>query len=301
VGSAASRSRRRSDLAPTLRPILTLELSDGRTLAYELWGDPTGTPVIFQHGTGDSRLARHPDESATSDLGIRLVTVDRPGVGGSTHKPNRSLLEWVPDVSALADALDLERFAVAGWSGGGPHALAIASALPERVTKVALAACLAPFDTPGARDLVENKDLRMIWKLSHLKFIARAAGRLESKHDRKHLSDFVDSIGKDAPSDRSVLGDPELHPMFEEEMGEALRQGGIGVLDDMWAFLDWGFTPEQVTQHVELFYGEQDEILSPEMSRTLAARLPDAIAHSWAGGGHYSVFAHWREFLGAIA
>src|SRR5689334_6385779 len=104
-------------------------LDDGRELAYELWGKPDGVPVLFQHGTGDSRLARHPDESLTADLSVRLVTVDRPGVGGSTARKNRTLLQWAPDVAALADHLEIDRFAVAGWSGGGPHALAIAHVL----------------------------------------------------------------------------------------------------------------------------------------------------------------------------
>ena len=122
-----------------------LTLADGRELAYEVWGDPAGRPVFFQHGTGDSRLARHPDDTLTASLGVRLVTADRPGVGRSTPLPGRTLLDWVPDASAVVDALGIDTFAVAGWSGGGPHALAIAHELPARVTKVALASCLAPF------------------------------------------------------------------------------------------------------------------------------------------------------------
>jgi pimeloyl-ACP methyl ester carboxylesterase len=276
-------------------------LSDQHEIEYELWGDPSGTPVFFQHGTGDSRLARHPDDSLTASLGIRLITADRPGVGGSTRRKGRTLLDWAGDASALADELGLDRFAVAGWSGGAPHALAIAHALGERVTAVALASALIPFDEPGNRDLVENKDLRMIWQLSHLKFVAGVAARVESKASRRDLSKFVDHIGEDAPADREVLADPVLHPMFEEEMGEALRQGGTGVLDDMWAFLDWGFAPEDVHQHVELFTGSADEILSPDMGKRLAARLPDCTAHIWDGGGHYAVFARWEEFLRPLA
>jgi pimeloyl-ACP methyl ester carboxylesterase len=276
-----------------------IELADGRTVTYEEWGDPDGEPVFFQHGTGDSRLARHPDESLTASLGIRLITADRPGVGGSTRKKGRTLLDWIEDAAAVVDALGVEKFAVAGWSGGGPHALAIAHALDDRVTRVALASPLAPFDEPGTRDLVENSDLRMIWRLSHLKFVAAVAARVESKKSLGDLSAFVDHIGDDAPADRPVLADPVLHPMFEEEMSEALRQNGIGVLDDMWAFLEWGFRPEDVSRHVELFYGAEDEILSPLMSDRLAARLPDCETHSWEGGGHYAVFAHWQEFLQA--
>lgn len=277
-----------------------LTLADGRELAYEVWGDPAGRPVFFQHGTGDSRLARHPDDTLTASLGVRLVTADRPGVGRSTPLPGRTLLDWVPDASAVVDALGIDTFAVAGWSGGGPHALAIAHELPARVTKVALASCLAPFDRPGARDLVLNKDLRMIWKLSHMKFLARAAARHESRKEEQHLSAFVDSIATNAPADAAVLSDPILHPMFEAEMGEALRQDGVGVLDDMWAFLDWGFHIEDVRQHVEIFHGDADEILGVGMAEELAGRLAGSRAHNWAGGGHYSVFAQWEEFLRSL-
>ena len=276
----------------------TLELHDGRQLAYEIWGDPDGTPVMFQHGTGDSRLARFPDESVRSELGIKLVTVDRPGVGGSTLMPDRTLMDWASDAEELADALQLERFAIAGWSGGAPHALAMAQHMGDRISRVALASPLAPFDTPGSRDLVLNKDLRMVWKLSHLKFLARMFAKHEASKDTEDLNAFVHSIARDAPADAPVLNDPQLHPMFEEEMGAALSQGGVGVLDDMWAFLDWGFRPEDVTQHVEVLHGRDDEILSAEMGRTLAERLPDS-AFRALDGGHYTVFAHWPEFMSA--
>jgi pimeloyl-ACP methyl ester carboxylesterase len=279
--------------------VQTIQLADGRRLAYELGGDPAGTPVFFQHGTGDSRLARHPDDSLTASLGVRLITADRPGVGGSAPKKGRTLLDWVPDAVALVDALGIERFAVAGWSGGGPHALALALELGDRVTRVALASSLAPFDEPGARDLVENSDLRMIWRLHHVKLVAAAAARVESRAALRDVPAFVAHLAGDLPADEPVLNDPALRPMFEEEMAEALRQHGVGALDDMWAFLDWGFRPEDVHGHVELFFGDADDILSPEMGGRLAARLPDRESHSWAGGGHYAVFAHWEEFLGA--
>jgi pimeloyl-ACP methyl ester carboxylesterase len=276
-----------------------VELGDGRLLAYEQWGDPAGVPVMFQHGTGDSRLARFPDDSVTASMGVRLITVDRPGVGASTPKHRRTLLDWAPDAAALADSLGLGPFAVAGWSGGVPHALAIAYGLGDRVTRLALASALAPLDEPGGDAAVRNRDLRMIWKLRNVKFLLRAAARYEAQKDSTDLSAFVGDIAKEAPADAAVLGDPLLQPMFEEEMGQALAQGSVGVLDDMWAFLEWGFQPEDIAQHVELFHGRADEIISPEMSRLLAARLPDCTFHL-LDGGHYTIFAHWREFLSAV-
>jgi pimeloyl-ACP methyl ester carboxylesterase len=146
-------------------------------------------PVLFQHGTGDSRLCKYPDDSVAAGLGIRLVTADRPGVGGSTPYKHRRILDWVPDVEAIADALQLEKFVAAGHSGGGPHALAIALKLGDRVTKVGLAAPIAPFHEKGTKGMVEDRDLRAIFKLAHVKWLASAMGKMEAKQSRKpHMS-----------------------------------------------------------------------------------------------------------------
>ena len=277
-----------------------LDVSDDRHVAYEVVGDPNGVPVFFQHGTGDSRLCKHPDDAVTAALGVRLITADRPGVGGSSPHKRRSILEWVPDVEAIADELRLEQFVVAGHSGGGPHALAVALELGDRVPKVGLASPIAPFDEPGTKGMVKDKDLKMIFKLAHVKWLATAMGGVEAKHYRKDLHGFVAHCADEWPSDRAVFEDEVLAPMFEAEFEAAFAQGGVGALDDMWAFLDWGFKPEDVAQHVELFVGDADDILDPAMSDRLKARLQDCTEHTWTGSGHYGLYARWQEFLGAL-
>ena len=283
----------------------TITTADGRTLAYEVVGDPDGTPVFWQHGTGDSRLCKHPDDSVTAALGVKLVTADRPGVGGSSPKKPRRILDWVADAEAIADAVGLGRFVVAGHSGGGPHALALAKQLGDRVTNVGLAAPIAPFDQRGEhrgidKGMVKDKDLKLIFELSHVKWLASAVGKVESAHYEKHLHSFVAHCAKEWPADAPIFTDPVLEPMFEAEFAAAFEQGGVGALDDMWGFLDWGFAPEEVTQHVELFVGDADDILDPEMSSSLAERLPDAALHTWPGAGHYGVYGRWQEFLSAL-
>jgi pimeloyl-ACP methyl ester carboxylesterase len=277
-----------------------VQLSDGRTIAFEVVGDPDGVPVFFQHGTGDSRLCKHPDDAVTAAHGVRLITADRPGVGGSSPHKHRTILDWVDDAGAVLDAAGVDEFVVAGHSGGGPHALAIAKQLGARVTKVGLAAPIAPFDEDGTRGMVKNRDLKMIFSLAHVKWLASAAGKVESRHYRKDLHGFVAHCAEEWPADRPVLTDPVLEPMFEAEFGEAFAKGGVGALDDMWGFLDWGFVPEDVHQHVELFVGDADDILDPEMTARLARRLPDSTVHTWSGAGHYGVYGRWDEFLAAL-
>jgi pimeloyl-ACP methyl ester carboxylesterase len=278
----------------------TLQVADDRHVEYEVVGDPDGVPVFFQHGTGDSRLCKHPDDAVTAALGVRLITADRPGVGGSSPYKHRRILDWVPDAEAIADELGLETFVVAGHSGGGPHALAIAARLGDRVTKVGLAAPIAPFDQEGTKKMVEDRDLKMIFKLSHVKWLAAAMSKVGAKHYRKDLHGFVAHCAAEWPADEPVFTDPVLEPMFEAEFDAAFAQGGVGALDDMWAFLDWGFEPEDVKQHVELFVGDADDILDPRMSDRLEARLPDCAKHTWKGAGHYGVYGRWKEFLGAL-
>ena len=123
----------------------TIVLKDGRKLAYAEWGDPAGKPVFHFHGSSGSRLERPPDEKVLT--GIRLITIDRPGHGLSDFKPGYRLLDWPDDVTALADHLGINKFAVEGWSFGGPYAIAcalVSSTCQPQVYVVLLEPSLTP-------------------------------------------------------------------------------------------------------------------------------------------------------------
>lgn len=105
-------------------------LPDGRLLGFDDVGDPDGTPLLYFHGFGSTRLIRHPDDSIAARLGIRLLAVDRPGIGLSTSRPGRALLDFSADVAHLADTIGLDRFGVVAWSGGGPTPWAARSRCP---------------------------------------------------------------------------------------------------------------------------------------------------------------------------
>src|SRR5215218_8504513 len=126
-----------------------ISLADGRTLAAAEWGDPDGIPFIAIHGTPGGRIGWHKDPNIYRRFGLRRITYDRPGYGESTRHPGRRVIDAVSDVEQLTSALGIDRFLVSGGSGGGPHALACAALLPDRVLKCHAGVSVAPFDAEG--------------------------------------------------------------------------------------------------------------------------------------------------------
>lgn len=127
----------------------SVEGPGGRTLTVREAGDPAGVPVLIHHGTPSSSLLYEPHVRDAEEHGVRLVSYDRPGYGGSTRDPGRSVADCAADVAAICDALGIGRICTWGISGGGPHALATAALLPERVAAAAALASVAPFDAEG--------------------------------------------------------------------------------------------------------------------------------------------------------
>src|SRR6266576_6157135 len=209
----------------------TVAATDGRSLTIAEWGDPRGFPVFLLHGTPGSRFAGQDDESAYANVGARVITYDRPGCGGSNRFRGRRVVDSVADVSAIADSLRIERFAVSGGSWGGPHSLAVAARLPERVTRAACIAGVAPFDMPGfdwfaGMDAVNIDELG--WALEGEDVLAReiertAAGMLKrvAEDPSKVISDEVEL----SEADRAVIASPERHEAIRKGINEAFRQG----------------------------------------------------------------------------
>jgi len=279
---------------------LAMTLSDGRELTYDTYGDPDGVPVIFSHGFSDSHLIRHPDDSFTASLGVRWISADQPGVGGSSPMQGRKMVDWGSDMEQLADHLGLGKFHVAGHSGGGPHALSIAHRLPGRVTKVVLASPVAPFDDRGVTSMLVLKDLKNIVKIRHLHFLLRWAMKAEAKKINKDIPAYVESTAEELPNEaETIFRTPEQRALFEENFRLAYDQNEEGVYEMTLALWDWGFDPRDIQQPVEIFYGTHDGIISPRMPLYLAEQLPTATAHEWNGANHYSFVdkERWTDFV----
>jgi pimeloyl-ACP methyl ester carboxylesterase len=287
--------------------ISTVAAADGRTLAYEDVGDPDGVPVFMLHGTPGCRLSgRHPDLTRVSAAGLRLVSYDRPGYGHSSRHAGRRVVDCVADVAAIADTLGIERFAVTGGSGGGPHALAVGARLAERVTQVACDVGGAPYDAPGLdwfAGMDETNIKEFGWALAGEDTLFAELER-ESRTILERVDDdptaALAGIELSA-SDREVLADPAVRESLGKSTREMFAEGVWGWVDDDLAFIGpWGFDVDELRGPVEIRYGATDVLVPPAHGRWLATHIPHATVIVDDGGGHLSTPDERLQRLSAL-
>lgn len=244
-----------------------------------------------------SRLFAPPAEVPTA-LGIRLITFDRPGFGGSDRREGRTVSDTAADVDALADALGLGRFAVLGVSAGGGHALACARELGDRVTAVGAASMPGPLDeVPGAWDALDRRQRPAADKSRE---DSATAAAWVVRYTQRWLDEPTSFLGGGTPDDRALLADPGSGAMLAADVTEALRPGAAGMADDLVArWMHWGFAIFEIRPGVRIWHGAQDTRGEPDFSY-LAATLPDCRPQIWPHQGHYGVLRHWREVLGDL-
>lgn len=272
-----------------------LELSDGRALGYAIWGDPQGQAVLLFHGAPSSRLFA-PDPGVTTSRGVRLVTVDRPGYGRSDPRNGRQILDWPDDVAHLVDALDFQQFAVVAHSSGGPYALACALAMPERVSRVVLASCVAPLDelTP---DLVGSSDEQHLVELSRSDPESAAAMIADSVAWLLEEPDRFLSVPRPEP-DARLLQEPQVRQMFASSVREAVRCGLDGYIsDEVLERRPWGYGLGEVMLPVAVWHGAHDGYLPRGHAETMANLLPNGRLRFDPDLGHGLVLARWDDIL----
>jgi pimeloyl-ACP methyl ester carboxylesterase len=271
----------------------TVAAADGRTLTIAEWGDPDGLPVFSLHGTPGSRFAGQASASAYATVGARVITYDRPGYGGSDRFRGRRVVDSVADVSAIADSLGIERFAVTGGSWGGPHSLAVAARLPERVTRAACVAGVAPFDMPGfdwfaGMDAVNIDE--MGWALEGEDVLAREIERMAAAWLERLANDPSNAGEVEfSEADRAVIASPEQHEMTRRMLTEAFRPGVWGYVDDALCLIQpWGFDVTEIRVPTRVLYGLTDVLVPRQHGEWLAHNVPNAEAVVDEQGGHFA-------------
>lgn len=278
---------------------MEIRLTDNRTLAYAEYGDPGGKPVFFFHGMPGSRFFRPPDE-VTTQMGVRLSTVDRPGYGLSDFQPCRRILDWPGDIAQLADHLGLDKFAVAGHSGGGPYVLACAYALPERITAASILSGPSPVDAPGA---TQNMTALNRFGLSTGRFIPWPLWRIliwVFYHRRRDdpAANMARGTGHRPSADEVHVSRPEIRDACIQSEVEAFKPGLRGLAwDSRLLTRPWGFRLEDIKVPVYLWHGTADDQTTVEMARFLSSQIPNCHAIFCEGEGHMLLFSHWQEIL----
>ncbi len=268
-------------------------LPGGRALGYAEYGDPDGDVVLWFHGTPGARKQIPPDinEVATARR-YRVIGVERPGTGFSTPFTYERVLDWATDVEAFTDALGIDRFAVAGLSGGGPYVLAVCHALGDRVTAGAVLGGLGP--TRGPETAPGYTRLLPLWNP------ILAAARVPLGEILTCLIRPVRSFGSTgfdlythvAPkSDREVMRRPEMKAMFLYDLLEAAEGGVRAPFSDLVVFgREWGFSLYDIDVPVRFYSGDADGIVPHSHGRFQAERVPGADLVVTEGGGHFAGF-----------
>jgi pimeloyl-ACP methyl ester carboxylesterase len=273
----------------------TLETPDGRTLAYATWGDPDGFPVLSLHGTPGCRFYRWPNEEVYARNGLHFITHDRAGYGRSDRHHGRSVADEAADVAALADELGLDRFGVTGGSGGGPHVLACAALLPDRVVRAICVVGLAPFGAPGLEEDewlggMDEENVRELRNaLAGEEVLTPALEKLQREGEERVAVDpstYLDDFDL-SEADRAQLSRPEVMEIISEATPEQAANGVGGWVDDDLAFLKpWGFEVSAVAVPVLIRYGLTDVLVPPAHGEWLAANVPGCIVEIETSAGH---------------
>ena len=268
-----------------------IETPDGRTLAVAEWGDPDGIPFIAMHGTPGGRITYWEDPTIYARHGLRRITYDRPGYGESTRHKGRTIADVVDDVAAMTDALGIDRFVVSGGSGGGPHCLATAALMPDRVIRCLAEVSIAPYPAEGldwlagmtqgnvdefSAAMEGEEQMRAIAERERATTLARLSdGRADFLGDSYELSE----------ADKAQMA--KHLTRVADQLNNALAPGVDGWVDDMLAFVNpWGFDVTSIRVPTAIKYGRTDNLVPPAHGDWLAAHVPNAIVAAHDAAGH---------------
>jgi pimeloyl-ACP methyl ester carboxylesterase len=279
----------------------TIELSDARRLGYTEFGDPGGAPVIYFHGWPGARVEGRLGDEAARASGVRLIAIDRPGMGLSAFQPRRSFIDWPDDVVELAATLGLDRFAVLGISGGGPYAAACAWKLADRLTGAGIVSSLAPFDVPGVIASMGRRNRLTFQLVRHLGVLRRILMARVALSVSRRPERILES-GVAAAVDKEYLDRSEVRKILGESLAEAFRNGSRGPAWEMGLYTrPWAFRLEDIRAPVHLWHGEQDANAPISMGRYLGTRIPECHATFYPGEGHLHFVDRLPEILAAVS
>lgn len=276
----------------------------GRRLSFAEYGVPRGRAVVWMHGTPGARR-QVPVEARRLALeqGLRIIGVDRPGIGSSTPYLYPDLVDWTHDLEHLLDALGVDSTHLIGLSGGGPYVLAAGAALPERVHGIAVLGGVAPTVGP---DAAEGGAISLAVRLAPLLALGRVplgvAMNQFVRLAKPVAGSFLDLYAAvQPPGDRTLLSRPEFRAMFVDDLLNGNRFQSTAPINDLLLFCrEWGFAPADVRVPVRWWHGDDDHIVPLRHGRHVVDRLPDAELTVIEGESHLGGLGAVEEVLGTL-
>jgi pimeloyl-ACP methyl ester carboxylesterase len=274
----------------------TVETPDGHTLGVAEYGPQDGLPYFSIHGTPGCRYGGPPPDKPDlyERLGVRRIGFDRPGYGLSTRRPGRVVADAATDVAAIADHLGLDTFAVEGGSGGGPHSLAVATLLADRVTRAACVVGVAPYGAAGLHHeawmagMTQGNVDEFEWSLQGEDALRPQLQRLAAADLERLDTDPSKPLGDEyelAEADLAIITRPEFVERIRRGTQESYRSGIDGWLDDDLVFVkDWRFDVAELTVPTMVWFGVDDTLVPEAHGRWLAANVPGAHVVAMSGG-----------------
>ena len=277
-------------------------LPGGRKLGYDELGISTGKPVFYFHGTPSARVEWELFglDAIASKLGLRLIAVDRPGMGLSDFQPGRQIGDWPADVTALADGLGLGRFSVLGFSGGTPYALACALKIPDRLVSAGLVGTEAPFILPGLTQGMNHQSLQFLELNRDKPWLARLIQTSMALTARLAPAALIAQAVKALPeADQAVLSQPVVQKAFVHTLLESMRRGTRGPqVDTALMVSPWDFDTADIKFKVQMWQGEMDADAPPAMARHIKGVIPQSEITFYPQEAHLSLMArHIEEIL----
>ena len=288
-----------------------LVTKDGRRLAYLEVGDPQGPLVLHQHGGPSSRLEARLFADVVSKHGLRLVCVDRPGIGQSSPQELRSYAGWADDLVAIADALGYREFGVTGWSEGGPWALAAAATIdPARLRHVTSIAggSYGAFGDNWARKHLSAVDALGGFLALHFEPGFRLMYAALAKTAVDFRDTYIQQLLKAINAyDQEIVRQPGFATAFCDASAECFAHGSDGLVrDSELLYRRWAFDVTTIERRVHLWQGMDDRLVPAPINKEVADLMPGAVWHPVEGAGHFvavgsadDVFAIAAEELGA--
>jgi pimeloyl-ACP methyl ester carboxylesterase len=283
---------------------LTIPLKDGRKIGYIEYGDPDGFPVMFFHGTPGSRLIFLEDDETSRELGIRLISLDRPGFGISTPKPNRTVLDWAEDVKEVADYLSVDKFAIIGVSGGGAFAAACAYKLADRVTTAALVSSTTPWENGKAPKSEMRANKIAFFLARRLPWLLKASYNAQKKLIKQDPEKFMEQMKEGNKHlnewDRQFLQTEEQLKGTMMHLSEAFRVSVDECINEAVLMTKpWDFSLAEIKIPVDIWHGENDTMAPTDEIKKLAPTIPNCQTHYIPGAGHFIMDDEetWKNIL----